>query len=199
MKNILKLEFKDVLDYIFKKLKDTNLINNETTIVMPMLEYGLNEVVNYAIINNIKLTLCIFNSAENVIEQSNNNIQIIAIPSSMMIDDLIEMAKDMALEIDNSYLLSPFLNRDFESYFYKVLAKKIDNDYPDINYLSIPIIYGDLISGLAKYFKIKKDCYIKGVIYKDFDYKLDLDLIDQITKDNRIDDNYNSLEILIDL
>ena len=38
-----------------------------------------------------------------------------------------------------------------------------------------------------------------GVIYKDFDYKLDLDLIDQITKDNRIDDNYNSLEILIDL
>ncbi len=199
MKYILKLEFKDVLDYIFKKLKDTNLINNETTIVMPMLEYGLNEVVNYAIINNIKLTLCIFNSAENVIEQSNNNIQIIAIPSSMMIDDLIEMAKDMALEIDNSYLLSPFLNRDFESYFYKVLAKKIDNDYPDINYLSIPIIYGDLISGLAKYFKIKKDCYIKGVIYKDFDYKLDLDLIDQVTKDNRIDDNYNSLEILIDL
>ena len=189
MKNILKLEFKDVLDYIFKKLKDTNLINSETTIVMPMLEYGLNEVVNYAIINNIKLTLCIFNSAENVIEQSNNNIQIIAIPSSMMIDDLIEMAKDMALEIENSYLLSPFLNRDFESYFYKVLAKKIDNDYPDINYLSIPIIYGDLISGLAKYFKIKKDCYIKGVIYKDFDYKLDLDLIDQVTKDNRIDDN----------
>lgn len=89
--------------------------------------------------------------------------EVVLTPSEFGMQGSIDMARDMALEIENSYVPLQFDNKAGVTCHFKTTGPEIYNDLPDINYFVCGIGTGGTITGVAKYLKMKTDVCVVGV------------------------------------
>lgn len=88
---------------------------------------------------------------------------VVLTPKEFGMQGSIDMAKDMSLEIENSYIPSQFENKANVSAHFKTTGPEIWRDLPEIDVLVCGIGTGGTITGVAKYLKMKKEVYVIGV------------------------------------
>ncbi len=88
---------------------------------------------------------------------------VVLTPAEFGMQGSIDMAKDMALEIENSFIPDQFNNKANVTAHFKTTGPEIYNDLEDIDVLVCGIGTGGTITGTAKYLKMKKDIYVVGV------------------------------------
>lgn len=88
---------------------------------------------------------------------------VILTPSEFGMKGSIDMAKDMALEIENSFIPSQFDNKANVSAHFKTTAVEIYNDLKDVDVIVCGIGTGGTITGVSKYLKMKKQIYTVGI------------------------------------
>lgn len=89
--------------------------------------------------------------------------EVVLTPSEFGMQGSIDMARDMALEIENSYVPLQFDNKAGVTCHFKTTGPEIYNDLPDMNYFVCGIGTGGTITGVAKYLKMKTDVCVVGV------------------------------------
>ncbi len=97
----------------------------------------------------------------NLIEKYGGSV--ILTPAEFGITGSIDMAKDMALEIENSFVPLQFENKANVTAHFKTTGPEILRDLPECDVVVCGIGTGGTITGIAKYLKMKSDVYIVGV------------------------------------
>lgn len=88
---------------------------------------------------------------------------VVLTPKEFGMQGSIDMAKDMSLEIENSYIPSQFENKANVSAHFKTTGPEIWRDLPEVDVLVCGIGTGGTITGVAKYLKMKKEVYVVGL------------------------------------
>lgn len=88
---------------------------------------------------------------------------VVLTPSEFGMQGSIDMAKDMALEIENSWMPDQFNNKANVSAHFKTTAPEIFKDLPDVDILVCGIGTGGTITGISKFLKMKREVYTVGV------------------------------------
>lgn len=88
---------------------------------------------------------------------------VVLTPSEFGMQGSIDMANDMKLEIENSYIPAQFDNKANVSAHFKTTGPEIFNDLPNVDVLVCGIGTGGTITGISKYLKMKKEIYTVGV------------------------------------
>ena len=88
---------------------------------------------------------------------------VVLTPSEFGMQGSIDMANDMKLEIENSYIPAQFDNKANVSAHFKTTGPEIFKDLPDVDVLVCGIGTGGTITGISKYLKMKRDLYTVGV------------------------------------
>ena len=181
-----------VFEYLFNEYKKENKINSNSTIIYPGLDKDIISISNIAKNNNLKLIVIAKNDLNkdiiNILNQ--NNHELITIPSSLEIEELIMMANDLNEDIDNSLIINLFKEKKAVSAYFKN-SKGIYECFKEKN-LYLELRFG-IFTGIAKYFKMQDfDINIIGIKTIDYDSDLiDLDLFSEIVKEpiNYLDDS----------
>ena len=194
------------IKYLIDSLLDKNAIVNDTTIVSFGGGSSIISLSNYLNSKNIKHILIVPDDIDKNKEDIlvNNGADLIKATTLFGYQELIDLAKDISLEIEKSYFLNLLdIKLSFKAYVNDL--KKIINNYSFDNII-IPIGSGIFIRSVSIYFKITTNCNIIGVSIKNkYKYKLsnlDSEEIDCLEELNNMDINYlndkypNSLIIL---
>ena len=172
-----------VFNYIFDEYKRENKLNDETTIIYPGLDIDIISISKLLI--NKKLIVIAKNDIKDEIKDiiNNNGHELITIPASLDIEELILMAEDIKLDIDNSLLINLFKEKKAVSAYFKN-SKDIYESFKEST-LYLEIRFG-IFSGIAKYFKMNNfDIKIIGFKTIDFDSDIvDIDLFDEIVNES---------------
>lgn len=88
---------------------------------------------------------------------------VVLTPKEFGMEGSIDMAKDMSLEIENSFIPSQFENKANVSAHFKTTGPEIWNDLPEVDVVVCGIGTGGTITGVAKYLKMKREVYVVGV------------------------------------
>lgn len=88
---------------------------------------------------------------------------VVLTPKEFGMQGSIDMAKDMSLEIENSFIPSQFENKANVSAHFKTTGPEIWNDLPEVDVVVCGIGTGGTITGVAKYLKMKREVYVVGV------------------------------------
>ena len=88
---------------------------------------------------------------------------VVLTPKELGMQGSIDMAKDMSLEIKDSFIPSQFDNKANVSAHFKTTGPEIYKDLSDVDVLVCGIGTGGTITGVSKYLKMKKDVYVVGV------------------------------------
>lgn len=88
---------------------------------------------------------------------------VVLTPSEFGMQGSIDMANDMKLEIENSYIPAQFDNKANVSAHFKTTGPEIFKDLPEVDVLVCGIGTGGTITGISKYLKMKRDLYTVGV------------------------------------
>lgn len=194
------------ISYLIDSLLDKKAISNNTTIVSFGGGDSIISLSNYLSLKNIKNILIVPDTLDAIKENIliNNGSELIKATTLFGYNELIDLAKDVSLEIENSYFLNLLdIKLSYKAYFNNL--KEILNNYTFDN-LIIPIGSGIFIRSTAMYFKINTDCSIIGVSIKN-KYKFKLsnlndEEIDSLEELDKLDIDYldkkypNSLLIL---
>ena len=184
-----------VFNYIFDEYKRENKLNDGTTIIYPGLDIDIISISNLLI--NKKLIVIAKNDISDEIVNiiNNNGHELITIPASLDIEELILMAEDIKLDIDNSLLINLFKEKKAVSAYFKNSKDIYESFKEDKLYLEIRF---GIFTGIAKYFKMNNfDVKIIGFKTIDFDSDIvDIDLFDEIVNES-VEFEENSLIIKI--
>jgi cysteine synthase len=171
-----------VFNYIFDEYKRENKLNDETTIIYPGLDIDIISISNLLI--NKKLIVIARNDINDEIKNiiNNNGHELITIPASLDIEELILMAEDIKLDIDNSLLINLFKEKKAVSAYFKNSKDIYESFKEDKLYLEIRF---GIFTGIAKYFKMQNfDIKIIGIKTIDYDSELiDFDLFDEVLEE----------------
>ena len=172
-----------VFNYIFDEYKRENKLNDETTIIYPGLDIDIISISNLLI--NKKLIVIAKNDISDEIVNiiNNNDHELITIPASLDIEELILMAEDIKLDIDNSLLINLFKEKKAVSAYFKNSKDIYESFKEDKLYLEIRF---GIFTGIAKYFKMN-NFDIKIIGFKTIDYDsdiVDIDLFDEIVNES---------------
>lgn len=194
------------IKYLIDSLLDKNAIVNDTTIVSFGGGSSIISLSNYLNSKDIKHILIVPDDIDKNKEDIlvKNGADLIKATTLFGYQELIDLAKDISLEIEKSYFLNLLdIKLSFKVYINDL--KKIINNYSFDNII-IPIGSGIFIRSVSIYFKINTNCNIIGVSVKNkYKYKLsnlDNEEIDCLEELNNMDINYlndkypNSLIIL---
>lgn len=88
---------------------------------------------------------------------------VVLTPKEFGMQGSIDMAKDMSLEIENSFIPSQFDNKANVSAHFKTTGPEIYKDLKEVDVVVCGIGTGGTITGIAKYLKMKKEVYVVGV------------------------------------
>lgn len=88
---------------------------------------------------------------------------VVLTPSEFGMQGSIDMANDMKLEIENSFIPAQFDNKANVSAHFKTTGPEIYNDLPNVDVLVCGIGTGGTITGISKYLKMKREIYTVGV------------------------------------
>jgi cysteine synthase len=184
-----------VFNYIFDEYKRENKLNDETTIIYPGLDIDIISISN--LLKNKKLIVIAKNDINDEIKNiiNNNGHELITIPASLDIEELILMAEDIKLDIDNSLLINLFKEKKAVSAYFKNSKDIYESFKEDKLYLEIRF---GIFTGIAKYFKMN-NFDIKIIGFKTIDYDsdiVDIDLFDEIVNES-VEFEENSLIIKI--
>ena len=172
-----------VFNYIFDEYKRENKLNDETTIIYPGLDIDIISISN--LLKNKKLIVIAKNDINEEIKNiiNNNGHELITIPASFDIEELILMAEDIKLDIDNSLLINLFKEKKAVSAYFKNSKDIYESFKEDTLYLEIRF---GIFTGIAKYFKMNNfDIKIIGFKTIDFDSDIvDIDLFDEIVNES---------------
>ena len=184
-----------VFNYIFDEYKRENKLNDGTTIIYPGLDIDIISISN--LLRNKKLIVIAKNDISDEIVNiiNNNGHELITIPASLDIEELILMAEDIKLDIDNSLLINLFKEKKAVSAYFKNSKDIYESFKEDKLYLEIRF---GIFTGIAKYFKMNNfDVKIIGFKTIDFDSDIvDIDLFDEIVNES-VEFEENSLIIKI--
>ena len=184
-----------VFNYIFDEYKRENKLNDGTTIIYPGLDIDIISISN--LLRNKKLIVIAKNDISDEIVNiiNNNGHELITIPASLDIEELILMAEDIKLDIDNSLLINLFKEKKAVSAYFKNSKDIYESFKEDKLYLEIRF---GIFTGIAKYFKMNNfDIKIIGFKTIDFDSDIvDIDLFDEIVNES-VEFEENSLIIKI--
>lgn len=184
-----------VFNYIFDEYKRENKLNDDTTIIYPGLDIDIISISNLLI--NKKLIVIAKNDISDEIVNiiNNNGHELITIPASLDIEELILMAEDIKLDIDNSLLINLFKEKKAVSAYFKNSKDIFESFKEDKLYLEIRF---GIFTGIAKYFKMNNfDTKIIGFKTIDYDSDIvDIDLFDEIVNES-VEFGENSLIIKI--
>ncbi len=172
-----------VFNYIFDEYKRENKLNDETTIIYPGLDIDIISISN--LLRNKKLIVIAKNDINDEIVNiiNNNGHELITIPASLDIEELILMAEDIKLDIDNSLLINLFKEKKAVSAYFKNSKDIYESFKEDKLYLEIRF---GIFTGIAKYFKMN-NFDIKIIGFKTIDYDsdiVDIDLFDEIVNES---------------
>jgi len=174
--------FGNTFKYIISKYLNENKINKDTIIIYPGISFDILEIDNVSNDLGLNLNIIVENNIDKNIIDKIKTKDLILIPS-FGFSNLIDMANDMKLEINNSIVVNLFNDKLGVTYYYKEYAKLIYDKYNDISELVIDLNYPFLF-GIVKYYKMKNEDIkiigIKGNIKTDI---IDYDLIDLIIDD----------------
>lgn len=183
------------IHYLIDSLLENNKINKEGTIISFGTGSNIVELSNYLASLNIKLYLVIPNDLdENVFNNINIKTTIIEAPSNFGFEELANLANDISLEIENSYVLNLLKT----SVPYKIYQNSLNEIMKfDFNNIFIPVGSGNFIRSVSIYLKIMKNCNIIG--YKENNkYKLEIDKLENYSIDDFIRvNNVDELEEII--
>lgn len=188
---------------IINNLLNDATINSNSTIISFGTGLNIISLSKYLFDKNIKLILVIPDDLDiNIINELElYQADIIKAPTKYGYLELCDLAKDISLEIENSY----FLNLLEVSLSYKIFLPYLKeiNNYDNI---IIPIGSGILIRSIAMYLKISKEANIIGLTIKNkYDFKLSnitndmvdsLELLDEFDRDYLNNKYPNSIIIL---
>lgn len=88
---------------------------------------------------------------------------VVLTPKEFGMQGSIDMAKDMSLEIKNSFIPSQFENKANVTAHFKTTGPEIYRDLPEVDCVVCGIGTGGTITGVSKYLKMKKDIISIGV------------------------------------
>lgn len=88
---------------------------------------------------------------------------VVLTPKEFGMQGAIDMAQDMKLEIENSWIPDQFNNKANVTAHFKNTGPEIYKDLPDADILVCGIGTGGTITGISKYLKMKCDIYTVGV------------------------------------
>ncbi len=88
---------------------------------------------------------------------------VVLTPKEFGMQGSIDMAKDMHLEIKNSFIPSQFENKANVSAHFKTTGPEIYADLKDVDVIVCGIGTGGTITGVSKFLKMKKEVYTVGV------------------------------------
>ena len=172
-----------VFNFIFDENKKENKLNDEKKIIYPGLDIDIISISNLLI--NKKLIVIAKNDINEEIKNiiNNNGHELITIPASLDIEELILMAEDIKLDIDNSLLINLFKEKKAVSAYFKNSKDIYESFKEDTLYLEIRF---GIFTGIAKYFKMNNfDIKIIGFKTIDFDSDIvDIDLFDEIVNES---------------
>ena len=160
-----------IIKNIIESLLNEGTINLNSTIVSFGKGTNIMYLAKYLFNKDIKLILVIPDDLDNNIinELKLYQADIIKAPTKYGYLELLDLAKDISLEIDNSYVLN-FLEINISYKEFIPYLKKISND---IDNIIIPIGSGILIRSIGMYLKISKEINIIGLSIKNnYDFKL---------------------------
>ncbi|MCR5349768.1 MAG: hypothetical protein K6E20_02130 [Acholeplasmatales bacterium] len=178
----IKNMFSDMLKYILLKYEEEKKINKDTTIIYPGIDKDVLEIDD--LLNSLKYKYIIVasNDIDLNIKDKIKTPDLVLIPP-FGYENIVDMANDMKLEIDNSIVINLFEEKYGITYYYKEYAQKIYKKYNEINSLIIPLDY-PFLTGVAKYYRMKcDDIRIIGIKNKYESSIIDLDLFDEIVVD----------------
>ncbi len=160
-----------IIKNIIESLLNEGTININSTIVSFGKGINIMYLAKYLFNKSIKLILVIPDDLENNIinELELYQADIVKAPTKYGYLELLDLAKDISLEIDNSYVLN-FLDINISYKEFIPYLKKINNSFDNI---IIPIGSGILIRSIGMYLKISKEVNIIGLSIKNnYDFKL---------------------------
>lgn len=88
---------------------------------------------------------------------------VVLTPKEFGMQGSIDMAKDMSLEIKNSFIPSQFENKANVTAHFKTTGPEIYKDLPEVDCVVCGIGTGGTITGISKYLKMKKEIISIGV------------------------------------
>lgn len=118
-----------------------------------------------AIQKGYKAIICMPNnmSVERIKLMKGLGADVVLTPSEFGMQGSIDMANDMKLEIENSYIPAQFDNKANVSAHFKTTGPEIYKDLPEVDVLVCGIGTGGTITGISKYLKMKKEIHVVGV------------------------------------
>ena len=164
------LNFNYLIKYVITNLKNENKINDDSCLVIPILNQKSDEIISALNAYNYKTILITF--AGNDFYDLNENIEVITISNKIDKKELFLLADDVVEEYDNAYLLNLNDNIYVDSYITKEFGKKILFENESIKKVYIPYIYGGIYNYFYKLFKLftnPKIAIIDVCDYKKFD------------------------------
>ena len=153
-----EIDFSSAIEYTINNLFKENKINENSILIIPILDYKVDEFIDALNKINNKIILIAYDNIE--ISNLSNNYELITISRFLEKEELSYMANEIKEEYDNSYLLDLSDNIIYESYYSKILGKKILLEKEDIKKIYIPYIYGGMYKGLSKFIKLFSDAKI---------------------------------------
>ena len=153
--NNYKINIIDGINFAINNLYNKKIINEETILIIPVLDYGLEDIIKINEKYQNKIILVLYEKYINIKDYP--NIEMITIPNNMPASEIKYMADDIKEEYENSYLFDLSNEKEFEMYFSKIISKDIVSKYNNIDKIYIPFIYKSLYQGLYKYFKLVYD------------------------------------------
>ena len=167
-------------------LKNKGLLANKNTIILALAN---SDVEKYLDITDLEydLIICTPNSLDvNILNKAYEaKVEIVLTPANLSFDCVIDMAIDMALEIDNAYHLNLFKDNEYIKACYD-FAKKNKNQFMDFNIFIIPSNLYSVALGMYRYYNVLSDSevYLYGNKLNDFDDISYIDDIDSFLKQN---------------
>ena len=183
--NNYKINIIDGINFAINNLYNKKIINEETILIIPVLDYGLEDIIKINEKYQNKIILVLYEKYINIKDYP--NIEMITIPNNMPASEIKYMAEDIKEEYENSYLFDISNEKEFEMYFSKIISKDIVSKFDNIEKIYIPFTYKGIYEGIYKYFKIFNDDVKIALIniysydLKDIEYD---ELLEKEPKDN---------------
>ena len=193
--NNYKINIVDGILYAINNLYNKNKISDNTILIIPILDNGLEEILKIRNEIKNKIILILYEKYINKITDY-SNIEIITIPNNMPNSEINFMASDIKEEYLDSYIFDLSNEKELETYFSKIISKDIVSKYNNIDKIYIPFIYKSLYQGLYKYFKLVYDD-IKIILINNNSYDISDIEYDELLNDLIDDESSSSIFISI--
>lgn len=175
-----------------KELENKKLLVNKNTIILALPNESVEKYLDIKDFN-YNLIICTPNSLDPIIlnKAFDANIEIILTPFNLPFETVIDMASDMALEMDNAYFLDLFKNNEYIKACYNY-SKNNKDIFKDYNVFIFPSNMSSLALGMYRYYNVLTDALV--YIYKEklinideVSYIEDIDsFLNEYSNDNKI-------------